>query len=67
VYGVDGLKVGAGCGGGGGTNCGCAWAIATLKKTTHPATKNPANAVLSNLVVRIAASFDPIYRPGHLD
>jgi formate/nitrite transporter FocA (FNT family) len=60
VYGVDGLKVGGGCGGGRSGNCACACSIARLKKTIHPATKNFASAVRSNLVVCIAVSFEPM-------
>jgi hypothetical protein len=61
VDGVDGLKVGGGCGGGGAGYGVCACPIVTLKKATHPATKNLANAIRSNLVVCIAVSFEPIY------
>src|SRR6202042_281806 len=34
------------------------------KMATHPATKNPASAIRSNLVVCIAVSFEPVYRHG---
>jgi hypothetical protein len=58
------LKVGGGCGGGGSGNCACACSVARLKKATHPATKIPASAIRSNLVVCIAVSFEPMYRPS---
>jgi hypothetical protein len=67
VYGFDGLKVGGGCGGGGAGYGVCACPTAALKKTTHPATKNLASVIRSNLVVCIVVSFEPIYRPSPLD
>jgi hypothetical protein len=59
VFGGDGLKTGGGGGGTGFTVCAWARSNATPKTATHPATKNIAGVIRSNLVVCIALSFAP--------
>jgi hypothetical protein len=62
VFGLDGLKTGGGDGGTGFTNCACACSIATPKHASHPAKKNFASAIRSDLVVCIVISCETMFR-----